>query len=156
MTNHELLVGSTPMPKFRVMPLVTLTSDFGYQDYYAAAVKAAVLKHAPEATLVDISHGIEPLNVVQGIHMLQAVYDDFPKGTVHIFAVHGSQPTDKHIAFQWAGHYFVGSDNGFVGLLASDAVVPCVRLEANNDQPTTFPAQALYAPAAAQLLQTVA
>lgn len=153
MTNHALLVSLAPMPKFRLMHLVTLTSDFGYQDYYTAAVKAAVLKHAPEATLVDISHGIEPFNVVQGIHVLQAVYNDFPKGTVHIFAVQGSQPVGKHIAFQWAGHYFVGSNNGFVGLLAGEAVAYCVSLEAKNDQLATFPAQALYAPAAAQLSQ---
>lgn len=104
------------------MPLVTLTSDFGYQDHYAAAVKAAVFKHAPHATIVDISQDIEPFNVAQGVHVLCAVYQAFPPAAVHIFAVQGSQAVARHIAFQWAGHYCVGSDNGFAGLLAGEAV----------------------------------
>lgn len=137
------------------MPLVTLTSDFGYQDHYAAAVKAAVLKHCPEATIIDISHGIEPFHVVQGVHVLQAVYQEFAPGAIHIFAVQGSQPVNQHIAFQWASHYFVGSDNGFIGLLTGGAVEQCVALEVTTGQPATFPAKALYAPAAAQLSQGV-
>lgn len=135
------------------MSLVTLTSDFGYQDHYAAAVKAAVLRHAPGATLVDISHGIEPFHVVQGVHVLQAVYQDFPPGTVHLFAVQGSQPAAQHLAFEHAGHYFIGSDNGFIGLLAGPEPGACVVLEADSPLPTTFPAQTLYALAAAQLSQ---
>ena len=137
------------------MPLVTVTSDFGYQDHYAAAVKAAVLTHAPHATIIDISHGIEPFNVAQGVHVLQAVYQAFPPGAVHIFAIQGSQPVDRHIAFQWAGHYFVGSDNGFAGLLAGEGIEQCVAIEASAEQGATFPAQTLYAPAAAQLSQGV-
>ena len=143
------------MPKLRLMPLITLTSDFGYQDYYAAAVKAAVLKHSPEITIIDISHGIAPFDVAQGVHVLQAVYQDFPSGTVHIFAVQGGRPVDRHIAFQWESHYFIGSDNGFTGLLAGDAVKQCVSLETTNKQPMMFPAQALYAPAAARLSQGI-
>ena len=137
------------------MPLVTLTADFGYQDHYAAAVKAAVFKHAPNTTIVVISQGIEPFNVAQGVHVLRAVYQAFPPATVHIFAVQGSQAVDRHIAFPWAGHYFVGSDNGFAGLLAGEAVEQCVAIEATAGQAATFPAQTLYAPAAAQLSQGV-
>lgn len=135
------------------MPLVTFTSDFGYQDYYVAAVKAAVLKQAPCVTLVDISHGIEPLNVAQGVHVLRAVYQEFLPGTVHIFAVQGSHPVARHIAFQWAGHFFVGSDNGFAGLLASETLEQCVALKASAEEAATFPAATLYASVAAQLSQ---
>ncbi|MEL6358488.1 MAG: SAM-dependent chlorinase/fluorinase [Bacteroidota bacterium] len=103
----------------------------------------------------DISHGIEPFDVAQGVHVLKAVYQDFPPGTVHIFAVQGSRPVAQHIAFQWADHYFVGSDNGFVGLLVGEAVTQCVALETKNELPAMFPAQALYAPAAVQLSQGV-
>ncbi len=133
------------------VPLVTLTSDFGYQDYYVAAVKAAVLKHSPRATIMDISHGIEPANVAQGVYVLRAVYQAFPSGTAHIFAIQNSRTVCRHIAFQWKGHYFVGSDNGFAGLLTGSVVEQCVEIENIAGQATVFPAQALYAPAAAQL-----
>lgn len=135
------------------MPLVTLTSDFGYQDYYTAAVRAAVLKHGSEVTIIDISHGIESFNVAQGVHVLQAVFKHFPPGTVHIFAVQGSQSVERHIAFQWKGHYFIGSDNGFAGLLTGGAIEQCVAMKMPAGQAVTFPAQTLYAPVAAQLSQ---
>ncbi len=134
-------------------PVVTLTSDFGYQDHYAAAVKARVLQHCPNATLVDISHGIAPLDVAQGAHVLQAVYTAFPAGTVHIFAVHSLPAPHKSIAFRHAGHHFVGSDNGFAGLLTTEAIPRCVTIVPAPDQAHTFLAQTLYAPVAAQLAQ---
>lgn len=137
------------------MSLVTLTSDFGYQDHYVAAVKAAVLKLSPGATIVDISHGIEPANIAQGAYTLQAVYHEFPLGTVHIFTLQNNQPTSRHIAFQWAGHYFIGSDNGFVGLLTEEDVEQCVEIKPMTRPKTTFLAQVLYAPAAAQLSRGV-
>ncbi|MFM2428678.1 MAG: hypothetical protein RL012_562 [Bacteroidota bacterium] len=137
------------------MPLVTFTSDFGYQDHYAAVVKARVLQYCPNATIVDISHGIEPFNIAQGVHALKAAYPEFPPAAVHIFAVQGSQAVDKHIAFQWKGHYFVGSDNGFAGLLAEAYIGQCVEIKATDEQAVTFLAQTLYAPAAAKLAQGI-
>jgi S-adenosyl-L-methionine hydrolase (adenosine-forming) len=135
------------------MSLVTLTSDFGYQDHYTAAVKAMLLQYCPGATIVDISHGIEPFNIAQGVHILRAAYSFFPPDTVHVFAVQGNQVVDKHIAFQWRGHYFVGSDNGFAGLLAGADIGPCVEIKATASQKTTFLAQTLYASVAAKLAQ---
>jgi S-adenosyl-L-methionine hydrolase (adenosine-forming) len=137
------------------MPLVTLTSDFGYQDQYAAVVKAELLRHCPHATIVDISHGIEPFNIAQGVHALKAAYPVFPSATVHIFAVQGGQAVDKHIAFLWQGHYFVGSDNGFAGLLAASDIEQCVEIKATASRSATFLAQSLYAPVAAKLAKGI-
>ena len=135
------------------MPLVTLTSDFGYQDQYAAVVTAKILQYCPNATIVDISHGIEPFNIVQGVHVLKAAYLTFPPDTVHVFAVQGNYTVDRHIAFRWHQHYFVGSDNGFAGLLAEADIEQCVAIEATSAPAATFLAQTLYAPAAGKLAQ---
>lgn len=138
------------------MPVITLTSDFGYQDHYVAAVKAHLLQHCPQVAIVDISHGIEPLNIAQGAHVLKAVYQTFPVKSVHIFAVDGPTAAAKHIAFRWADHYFVGCDNGFAGLLTAEDIGECVDISAAADQQLLFPAQTLYAPVAAQLVQGAA
>ena len=130
------------------MPIVTLTSDFGYQDHYAAVIKAQILQHCPSATLVDISHGITPFSIAQGAHVLKASYHAFPPGTVHIFAVQGSAIAEQYIAFLWNGHYFLGRDNGFVGLLTATEVEQCVVLDSVDDSMPTFPTQALTLPAA--------
>lgn len=135
------------------MPLITLTSDFGYRDYYAAAVKARILRFCPHTTIVDVSHGIEPFNVAEGAHVLKAAYPAFPPKTIHVFAVRGSYAVDRHIALAWNEHYFVGSDNGFVGLLAETDITQCVELKTDPGLATTFLAQTLYAPVAAKLAQ---
>ena len=137
------------------MPLVTLTSDFGYQDHYVAVVKAVILQHCPHATIIDVSHGLEPCNIAQGVHVLKAAYPVFQPGAVHIFAVQGHHVVDKHIAFQWQEHYFVGSDNGFVGLLAEADIAQCVEIKTPSVSETTFWARTLYASVAAKLAQGV-
>ena len=137
------------------MPLITLTSDFGYQDHYAAVVKARILQTCPSATIVDISHGIEPFNIVQGVHVLEAAYPVFQSNTVHIFAVQGGYAANRHIAFKWNRHYFVGSDNGFASLLAKREIEQCVEIKTTAGQASAFIAQTLYASAAVKLAQGV-
>ena len=39
------------MPK-----IVTITSDFGWKDYYLAILKGAILSKVSEVMLVDITH----------------------------------------------------------------------------------------------------
>ncbi len=47
------------------MAIITLTSDWGTSDYYAAAVKGVILSRMPNATIVDITHQIDPFNIAQ-------------------------------------------------------------------------------------------
>ncbi|EIM74573.1 hypothetical protein A3SI_15713 [Nitritalea halalkaliphila LW7] len=72
------------------MALVTITSDFGLQDHYVAAVKARMLQVNPQLNIVDISHQIEKYNMAHAAFVLQQVYADFPKGTVHVMAMSGT------------------------------------------------------------------
>ena len=69
------------------MAIITLTSDWGSTDYYAAAVKGALLSRLPNATIVDITHEIEPYNISQAGFTLKNCYRSFPPGTIHIIAV---------------------------------------------------------------------
>ena len=48
------------------MPIVTFTTDFGVGDGYAGAMKGVVLSLAPAAQLVDITHGVPPMDVAAG------------------------------------------------------------------------------------------
>ncbi len=48
-----------------MVALITLTTDFGLADAYAAAMKGAILSVDPDAIIVDISHQVEPQKVSQ-------------------------------------------------------------------------------------------
>jgi S-adenosylmethionine hydrolase len=68
-------------------PIITLTTDFGYDDAYVAAVKGAILSVNPEASIIDITHSIEPHNILQAAFILNAAYRYFPKQTIHTVIV---------------------------------------------------------------------
>ena len=69
------------------MAIITLTSDWGTSDYYAAAVKGVILSQLPNANIVEITHDIAPFNIVQAGFTLHNCYRNFPEGTIHIIAV---------------------------------------------------------------------
>jgi hypothetical protein len=68
-------------------PLITLLTDFGLADSYAAEVKGVLLSRAPGVTLVDVSHEVPPGDVRVGQFVLSRTWNRFPAGTVHLVVV---------------------------------------------------------------------
>lgn len=100
------------------MQLVTLTTDFGTQDFYAGALKGALLSRCPAAHLVDISHDIKPFDIVQGAFVVRNVWPEFPPGSIHLVGVHCVYDQGyRFVAARHAGHYFLAPDNGLLTLL---------------------------------------
>ena len=69
------------------MPLLTLTSDIGQQDYLVSAVKAQLLRVNPDFTIIDISHTIPPFNYPQAAYVCRSAIRNFPEFTYHIILV---------------------------------------------------------------------
>ncbi len=132
------------------MGLITFLSDFGYTDHYVAAVKATIYKNAPQIPVLDISHAIEPFNIVHGVYVLKAVFQDFPDGTVHLIGVdsQGARRGRYH-AMQFKNHYFLSADNGILSLLTDNN--PELLIQLDNTNKLTHPAKEILAPAAAFL-----
>ena len=135
------------------MPIVTLLTDYGLQDYYVAALKARILKDCPQATIVDISHLIPNGDIATAGFTLRSVFDDFPKGTVHLVAVGAaSSHKDDFIAIRLDGHYFIGTNNGIWSLVSDKQPSACISLPQPDVITNAFPAKFVFAPAAAELL----
>ena len=135
------------------MGLITFLSDFGYRDHYVAAVKARILQLAPTVPVLDISHAVEPFNIAHALHVLQAVFRDFPAGTVHLVGVNdlgGPRAAWRAASFQ--GHYFVAADNGLLSLLCDGQPDELVTLAAATAL-TSSPTRDVLAPAAVHLAQ---
>src|SRR4051794_17665236 len=92
------------------MPIVTFTTDFGAHDGYVGALKGVVLSLAPQATLVDIAHGVPAGDVAAGAVALAQAAPMFPRGTIHVAVVDpgvGGARADLVVAAR--GSFFVGS-----------------------------------------------
>ena len=131
------------------MATITFTSDFGLRDAYVAIVKARILAVDPNATIVDISHLVEPANLADAAFLLASTYNQFPKGTVHLAAVDSiGSKGDNYIAVELNDHYFIGTNNGLLSLIAE--IAPTKVVEISNEL-STFPARDVLAEAAAKL-----
>jgi S-adenosyl-L-methionine hydrolase (adenosine-forming) len=101
------------------LPIVTLTTDFGSRDGYVGAMKGVVLSLAPNATVVDISHGVPPQDVVAGAVALAQAAPLFPPGTIHVAVVDPEVGGARADILVEAGEsFFVGPDNGVLSLAA--------------------------------------
>ena len=103
--------------------IITLTTDFGSEDAYAAAMKGVIMGINPRAIIVDISHSVRPQDVAQGAFVLSTVYPFFPDGTIHIVVVDpgvGSQR--RAIILKTRTAVFVAPDNGVLSYVAHHAL----------------------------------
>jgi S-adenosylmethionine hydrolase len=101
------------------MAIVTLTTDFGFHDGYAGAMKGVVLSLAPAATVVDITHGVPPQDVAAGAVALAQAAPLFPAGTIHVAVVDPGVGGDRaDLLVEAGGQIFIGPDNGVLSLAA--------------------------------------
>lgn len=105
-------------------PAVTLTSDFGRVDAYAAAMKGGILGIAPGVPCVDISHDVAPQDVLHGAYVLAEAVPYFPEGCVHVAVVDPGVGTGRRVIVARIGAvHLVGPDNGLLSL-AIEALLP--------------------------------
>lgn len=112
------------------MPLVTLTTDFGSNSFYAAALKGLLYKYIPDVQVVEISNAVPPFDISHAAFLVRNSYTSFPQHTVHLLGV----DTDIHLHAQYLlvehlNQYFIGADNGIFSLIFDDAPVNAYRLK---------------------------
>jgi len=101
--------------------IITLTTDFGYDDAYVAAVKGAILSTNPEANIVDISHSVEPQNILQAAFILSVACRYFPKQTIHMAIVDPGVGSERlGIILKTPSALFVAPDNGILSYIIDD------------------------------------
>ncbi len=137
--------------------IITLTTDFGLDDAYVGVMKGVILRIAPDAQLVDISHQIAPQDVRQAAYILYTAHTFFPPSAIHLVVVDpGVGGARRAIALRTPAGVFVGPDNGvFSYIVAREPVERMVALQnplyrlARISQ--TFHGRDIFAPAAAHL-----
>ncbi|HZT85564.1 MAG TPA: SAM-dependent chlorinase/fluorinase [Gaiellaceae bacterium] len=143
--------------------VITFLSDFGLQDDFVGTCHGVIATIAPEARVIDVTHGIRPGHVLQGALVLANSLPYMPAG-IHLAVVDpGVGSGRRALAVRdEQGRQYVGPDNGLL-LPAADrfgGVVAAHEL-ANPEyslQPVsrTFHGRDLFSPAAAHLAAGVA
>ncbi|MEE8551846.1 MAG: SAM-dependent chlorinase/fluorinase, partial [Desulfobacterales bacterium] len=66
------------------MSIITLLTDFGIEDAYVGTIKGVILSVNPSAMIVDITHQIDPQDLIEAAYVIKSSYRYFPKDTVHV------------------------------------------------------------------------
>ncbi len=103
------------------MPLITLTSDIGHQDYLVSAVKAQLLQIDAGFSMIDVSHTITPFNYPQAAYICRSAFRNFPEFTFHIVLVNlfEKKPEQLLLAFH-QNQYILCADNGLLNMIVED------------------------------------
>jgi S-adenosylmethionine hydrolase len=139
------------------MPIVALMTDYGTKDYYVAALKGVILSIAPEAQIVDVTHDIEPHDVLRGAFVVRQTWPWFKEGTVHVAIIDPGVGSQRRVILgEYAGRYIVAPDNGLVTFVHRDFPRAALYSVQNPDfflsvRSATFHGRDLMAPAAAHL-----
>ena len=103
------------------MPLVTLTSDIGFQDYLVGAAKGRLLQINPAFTLADITHLLPPFNYTQSAYICRNAIKNFPSHTFHIILVNlFEHKTENLLLAFYEDQYILCADNGLLTMILQD------------------------------------
>lgn len=136
---------------------ITFLTDFGVQDDYAGVCRGVMKRIAPDAQILDLTHGIGPLAITEGALMLARAVPYVPEG-VHLAVIDpGVGGSRRAIAIRaHDGRVYVGPDNGLLTLAVPRDQVEAARHLTNpryhlQHVSRTFHARDVFAPVAAHL-----
>jgi S-adenosylmethionine hydrolase len=144
------------------MPVITLLTDFGTHDAYVGIMKGVILQVHPGATIIDITHRIDPQDLVQAAYMVADTYKYFPANSIHIIVVDPGVGSDRRIvALRKQGQFFLAPDNGVLTPVLDKEGEEQIHLVTNTRyflKPVsqTFHGRDIFAPVGAQLAKGLA
>jgi S-adenosylmethionine hydrolase len=119
-----------------------------------------ILSALPEAEIVDITHGVEAFNVLDGALAIAQAAPFFPARTVHVVVVDPGVGTPRRpLLVSAGGQFFVAPDNGVLSLAwrhGGSYSARHITAEKYFRQPVsrTFHGRDSFAPVAAALART--
>ena len=141
--------------------VITLTTDFGTADGFVGAMKGVILSLAPQATVIDVTHGIPPHDVRAGAFALETALPYFPQNAIHVVVVDPGVGSERAaILVETEQGRFVAPDNGVLtSVVPNDSAAHVYSLDKPNywrrQVSATFHGRDVFAPVAAHLARGV-
>ncbi len=139
------------------MNIVTVTTDFGSRDPFAAILKGVIAGRAPTARVIDVTHGVPPHDVLAGALILRHTVPYFPPRTIHLVVVDpGVGGERRTLCVETTRALLVGPDNGVLSLAAPRAEIRRIIHVTEErfflaPRSATFHGRDVFAPVAAAL-----
>ncbi|MFZ1785398.1 MAG: SAM-dependent chlorinase/fluorinase [Ferruginibacter sp.] len=117
------------------MPIITLTSDIGHQDFLIGAIKGQLLQANENFNLVDISHSLSPFNYPQAAYVCRNAIKNFPENSCHMILVNLFDEKPEHLLLAEHQGQFIGcADNGLITMLLEELPKKVVALALDDSK----------------------
>ena len=111
------------------MPLITLISDIGEQDFLAGAIKGQLLQANNDFSIIDITHSLSPFNYPQTAYVCRNAFKNFAAGTFHLVLVNLFDEKPEHLLLAEHNGFFIGcADNGLLTMILEEVPQKVVAL----------------------------
>lgn len=118
-------------------------------------MKGVILSISPQAKIIDITHDVDPQDVLEASFVIEESYRYFPPGSIHLCVVDPTVGSDRRaLVVRSGGHFFVGPDNGLFSMVLdghNEAREITNRRFALPGISATFHGRDIFAPASAYL-----
>jgi S-adenosylmethionine hydrolase len=133
-------------------PVIGLVTDFGLSDPYVGQMKAVLASLAPEAVIVDITHGVPPHDILRGAFFLDVSLPWLPPGAVLAAVVDPGVGSDRRVVcLEARGRLVLAPDNGLVSLTIGREGLPGCGLSPLRKRQRHLSRRDVFAPLAATL-----
>ncbi len=118
------------------MPLLTLTSDIGVQDFIPAAIKGQIMQADPSFNIIDVTHLLSPFNYPQAAYVCRNAIKNFPQGTYHLILINLFDEKCDHLLFIEHNRHYIGcADNGLITMILEEIPQKITALTLEKNQP---------------------
>ncbi|ABU82127.1 SAM hydrolase/SAM-dependent halogenase family protein [Ignicoccus hospitalis] len=135
--------------------MLALITDYGYKDVYAGILKIVAKEVCKDAEIIDVTHGIEPFNVLEGAVATLVAAKHLPEGSTLVAVVDPGVGSEREaVAARVGGRFLIGPNNGLLWLAAQElGLEKAVRIEKKlvRYSSHTFHGRDLFVPAGAFL-----
>ncbi|MDX2175224.1 MAG: SAM-dependent chlorinase/fluorinase [Candidatus Sumerlaeia bacterium] len=142
-------------------PVVAMLTDYGRNDIYAGVLEATLLRYAPSARVISLTHDVPPQNLLSGAYLLASAVPYLPKGSTVLAVVDPGVGTGRRaVAVRTEHGTLVGPDNGLFDLVLAD--FPAVEIVELKERKywaehisQTFHGRDIFAPVAGHIANGV-
>jgi S-adenosylmethionine hydrolase len=134
--------------------MIVLFTDYGTADPYVGQLHGVLAREAPGVPVVDLMHTVPNFDIRAGAYLLAALAPEFPLASVFVCVVDpGVGGTRAPVMVNADGRWYVGPDNGLLGVLAQRALrIESYAIDWRPARLTpSFHGRDLFAPVAARL-----
>jgi len=118
------------------MPLVTLSTDIGHNDYITGAIKGQLLSVNPSLNIVDITHNLSSDNFLQAAYICINAFKYYPAKTIHIIIANLFEYRPTHLLLtEYNQQYIICADNGLLTMITRNKPSVVYKLEIDVSKP---------------------